>query len=156
MSDLTIGVPGFILAMEPNYERVTGSFLGRTLRRAFPGGITNILMVITAQAMIELFRIPVKDGQAITTAILCAVGLMVLYQTCRPFTKLRWVLLCAMTGAVVGAFFLLPPLIGYLTIQSKEAFLMLPVVLLFTPTLFLAVNRVFAWGDRLYDRQKGH
>ena len=156
VSALTIGAPGFILAMEPNYERVTGSFLRRTLRRAFPGGITNILMVITAQAMIELFRIPVKDGQAITTAILCAVGLMVLYQTCRPFTKLRWILLCAMTGAVVGAFFLLPPLIGYLTIQSKEAFLLLPVVLLLTPTLFLAVNRVFAWGDRLYDRKKGH
>ncbi len=154
VSALTIGMPGFVLAMEPNYERVTGSFLRKTLRRAFPGGITNILMVVTAQAMIAVFQIPVNDGQAITTAILCAVGLMVLYETCRPFTKLRWALLCAMTGAVIGAFFLLPWLIGYLTIQSKAAFLLLPVVLLLAPTLFLGVNRVFAWGDRLYDRRQ--
>jgi len=55
IASLTIGIPSFFLAMEPNYERVTGHFLRGVLRRAFPGGLTNIFVVLADQAYMMTF-----------------------------------------------------------------------------------------------------
>ncbi|HPS80926.1 MAG TPA: HAD-IC family P-type ATPase [Candidatus Limiplasma sp.] len=40
VSSLSIGLPSFVLALQPNRERVRGRFLPNVLRRAIPGGIT--------------------------------------------------------------------------------------------------------------------
>ena len=148
VSSLTIGVPGFFLALEPNYARVRGSFLKEAFRFALPGGITNILAVLTAQALMAGLGLPEIDGQTITTAILCCVGLMVLYKVCIPFTRLRRFVWWAMTVCVVGAFFLLPPLIGYLKFTESTSYLVLAAMLLLTAALFFVTNRLFALLDR--------
>jgi len=152
MSVLTIGLPGFFLAMEPNYERVTGHFMTKTLRKAFPSGLTNILVVLTAQAFMAAFHMPLNDGQTISTAILCTVGLLVLFKVCQPFTLLRKLVLGAMTIGVVGAFFVLPPLIGYLDITDSSSWLVFVAVLVMTPTVFFVLHRIFDWGEQLYHK----
>jgi cation-transporting ATPase E len=43
---LTIGIPGFILAMEPNTSLVKGRFLPNVLYRALPGGLTDLLLIL--------------------------------------------------------------------------------------------------------------
>ena len=59
ISALTIGIPSFFLAMEPNYDRVTGHFLRGVLRRrAFPGGLTNVFAVLVCQAFMVVFDLP--------------------------------------------------------------------------------------------------
>ena len=45
ISALTIGVPSFFLALEPNHDLVKGKFLHNVLRRAFPGGLTAIFVI---------------------------------------------------------------------------------------------------------------
>lgn len=154
VSALTIGIPGFFLAMEANYARVSGHFLSGTLRKAFPCGLTSIGVVLTAQAFMAAFRLPFEDGQTITTAILCCVGLLVLLRVCRPFTKLRKAVWWAMAVCVVGAFFVLPPLVGYLRITRPESWLVMLAVLVMTPTVFFALNRVFDWAEGVYHRLK--
>ena len=149
VSALTIGIPGFFLALEPNYERVKGRFLTSTLRRAFPGGLTNILVVLTALGFMSFFEVPLTDVKSISTAILCTVGLSVLLQVCMPFTKLRRFVWIAMAVCVVGAFILLPYLSEYLTLTESSSWLIFLVVLIMVPTVFYAVNRVFSWGDHL-------
>lgn len=149
VSALTIGVPGFFLALEPNYERVTGNFLLGTLRRAFPGGLTNILVVLTALGFMEFFHVPATDVKSISTAILCTVGLSVLLQVCIPFTKLRRFVWIAMAVCVVGAFIVLPMLSDYLTLTVSSSWLIFLVVLIMVPTVFYAINRIFSWGDKL-------
>ena len=149
VSSLTIGVPGFLLALEPNYRRVRGRFLVDAIRGALPGGLTNILAVLTAQALMAGLHLPETDGQTITTAILCCVGLMVLYRVCCPFTKLRRFVWIAMTVCVVGAFFVLPPLIGYLRITKSSSYLVLAAMLALAAALFLVMNRLMDWIDKL-------
>ena len=39
ISGCTVGIPGFLLALEKGRERIKGSFLRTVLRRAFPGGV---------------------------------------------------------------------------------------------------------------------
>ncbi len=149
VSALTIGVPGFFLALEPNYERVTGHFLRTTLRRALPGGITNILVVLAAQAFVNVFTLPQTDGQSIAAAVLCMVGLLVLYKVCQPFTKLRRFVWWSMAACVIGAFFLLPPVTGYLEFTRASSLLVLGAALTMVPTVLYAARYVFSQFDRL-------
>lgn len=51
VSALTIGISSFILALEPNHNLVKGKFMPNVLRRALPGGLTNIVLLVG----IELF-----------------------------------------------------------------------------------------------------
>ncbi len=151
---LTIGVPGFFLAMEPNYARVTGGFMATTLRRAFPAGITNIIMVLAAQAVGTALTLPNGDMQTVCTAVLLTVGLLMLYRVCVPFTLLRKILCIAMTVAVVGAFFVLPPIVGYLTVTNPLTWAVLAGAVVVTPAVFFLLQLLFWMGDLLYKKLK--
>ena len=143
VSSLTIGVPGFFLALEPNYQRVRGQFLRNTLRRALPGGITDILVVLAAQILMAVFHLPATDGATVTVAVLCAVGLTVLFRVCYPFSRLRRIIWLGSVILVVGAFIVLPPITGYLAITAKGTYLFLAAVILIAPTVFFGVSKIY-------------
>ncbi len=148
ISALTIGVPSFCLAMEPNYERVKGRFLPTVLRRALPGGLTNIFVVLMAQAFMEIFELPLAQTSTVCVAILAVVGLLVLYQTCKPFDKFRVLIWTAMATALVccftffGSFFELAE-------GTPQSSLIMVTLLIMTPTVFFVVQGVFDWFDKV-------
>ena len=45
VSMFTIGIPGFLLALEPNKHRIKGDFLKNVLIKALPGGLTDVIAV---------------------------------------------------------------------------------------------------------------
>jgi cation-transporting ATPase E len=147
ISALTIGVPSFFLAMEPNYERFSGNFLRGVLRKAFPGGLTNIFVVLMAQAFMALFALPREPISTVCAAILAVVGLLVLFQTCKPFDKFRKLIWWAMAVALLVCFTLLGSLFDLRT-SLPSVRLVMAVLLIMTPTVFFAIQRVFDWGDR--------
>jgi cation-transporting ATPase E len=151
ISALTIGVPSFFLAMEPNYERVTGRFLPNVLRRAFPGGLTNIFVVLMAQAYMDAFSLPLEQISTVCAAILGIVGMLVLFQTCKPFDKFRRIIWAAMGIALVICFTLLGSLFELRTGSDGVQLVML-TLLIMTPTVFFAVQRLFDLGDRVVAR----
>ena len=148
ISALTIGVPSFFLAMEPNYERVSGRFIRTVLRKALPGGLTNIFVVLGAQAYMAAFDLPLSQISTVCAAILGVVGLLVLFQTCKPFDFFRRLIWAAMAIALVvcftwlGSFFELKA--SLLSVQ-----LVMVTLLIMTPTVFFAMQRVFDWFDKL-------
>ena len=151
ISALTIGVPSFFLAMEPNYERVSGTFLRGVLRKAFPGGLTNIFVVLMALAFMQIFDLPGEQISAVCAAILGVVGLLVLFQTCKPFDKFRRLVWWAMAIALLGCFTLLG---SFFELQAGQVSvkLVMAVLLIMTPTVFFAIQRVFDWGDKVVAR----
>ena len=151
ISALTIGVPSFFLAMEPNYERVQGHFLRGVLRRAFPGGLTNIFVVLMAQAFMSVFSLPLEQTSSVCAALLGIVGLLVLFQTCKPFDKFRKLIFAAMAFALVFCFTALSSFFQ-LSPSSRESTLIMLTLLLMTPTVFLIVRRVFDLGDKAVAR----
>ncbi len=149
ISALTIGIPSFFLAMEPNYERVRGRFLSSVLRRAFPGGLTNIFVVLAAQAFMTVFGLTADETSTICAGILSFVGLLVLFQTCKPFDKFRKLIWAAMAVALVGCFTLLGSFLE-LRAGRVEVLLVMGTLLVMTPTVFFAVQRIFDWGDKVF------
>ena len=45
ISVTTIGIPSFMLALEPNKERIRGKFLQNVIAKAFPTAITNVITI---------------------------------------------------------------------------------------------------------------
>ena len=151
ISALTIGVPSFFLAMEPNYERVSGHFLRGVLRKAFPGGLTNIFVVLGAQAFMAAFALPQAQISTVCAAILGVVGLLVLFQTCKPFDIFRKIIWAAMSAALVICFTLLGSFFELRT-SLPSVQLVMATLLIMTPTVFFAMQRIFDWGDKIYLR----
>ena len=147
ISSLAIGVPSFVLTFEPKYDRIKGKFLPTVLRRAFPGGLTNVFVVLICQAFMAVFGLPKEEVSTVCAAILSFVGLLVLFQVCKPFNLFRKCLWCAMGAGMVVCFTLLGDILDLRT-WSGEVRLVMGTLLLMTPTVFFAIQRLF---DTLYD-----
>ena len=148
ISALTIGTPSFFLALEPNYERVEGKFLPTVLRKALPGGITNILAVLMAQTFGTVLGLPEAEAATICVSVLSVVGLLVLFETCKPFDKFRALVWGAMAAGLFLCFTLLRSLFE-LQIADIRSLLVMAALILMTPTVFFAMQRLFDWGDKL-------
>ena len=153
ISALTIGIPSFFLALEPNYQPISGTFLKTVLRRAFPGGLTSITVVLLLQTMMVHFAIPLADVRAIATAILAVVGLMVLHQVGKPMNRFRALVWWAMAAAIIGCFTLMGDFFD-LQIIKGSSLVALVVILLVIPTVFRFMQWVFSRGDRLWAKVK--
>ena len=147
ISAMTIGIPSFILTFEPKYDRVKGRFLPGVLRRAFPGGLTNVFVVLLCQVFALVFSLPQDEVSTICAAILSFVGLLVLYQICKPFNWFRRLLWWLMAAGIVLCFTLLGDILDLRT-WTDEVRLVMFTLLVMTPTVFLAIQRVFDWCEQ--------
>ena len=150
---LTIGVPGFFLAMEPNYERVRGKFLPTVLRQALPGGLTNVLVAILTHLTMVRFGMPLTDSATVCTAVLAMVGMLVLFQVSTPFDLFRKIVWGAMAAALLGSFLILGVPFD-LTITDSRSFLVLASALIAAPTVFFVFSRCFTWLDKLLTKKR--
>lgn len=100
ISALTIGIPSFFLALEPNHELVHGKFLRNVFRKAFPGGLSAIFVVLFAELFAFALELTIPELSTICVVILGINCLMVIYYAARPLDAKRIVLLAAMSVAV--------------------------------------------------------
>ena len=106
ISSLMIGLPGFVLALEPSGERIRGDFLRTVLYRALPGGIAAACCASISMAMTWAGW---SHELCSTLATLCAGAIcwIVLIRACLPLNHLRRILLLVTAGAFTLAFLLL-------------------------------------------------
>lgn len=151
ISGLTIGAPSFFLALEGNRERIKGRFMAGVLRKAFPGGLTNLIVVLMAVGFVLVFHLPTDQLYTVSASLMCLTGLLVLFQVCKPFTTQRKVLWGLMAAASAFCFFFLGSVFEFVRLDL-EMVIVLAAVFLMTPTVFFSLQRIFDWGDILYDR----
>ena len=144
ISALTIGVPSFFLAMEPNYERVSGRFLPTVLRRALPGGLTNLLVVLLVQLVMSLLGLPFGQISTACAAILAVVGMFVLRQACKPFDLFRHILWWAMAIALIFCFTVLSGFFD-LTRGDLKSILVTLALMAVAPLLFKTLRMGLGW-----------
>ena len=147
ISAMTIGIPSFILTFEPKYDRIKGRFLPEVLRRAFPGGLTNVFVVLLCQMFMSVFSLPKEEVSTICAAILSFVGMLVLYQICKPCNWFRGILWWAMASGIVLCFTLLGDILDLRT-WTSEVRLVMFTLLVMTPTVFFTIQRVFDWMEK--------
>ena len=117
ISSLTVGIPGFFLALEPCRERIRGDFLRTVLFRALPGGVSITLCAALAMNLTHLGWEPALCS-TVATLVAWVVSFTVLLRTCLPLSRNRAVLLAGVAAAFVfvvlafGRHFELVPLPG--------------------------------------------
>ena len=135
ISSLTIGIPSFFLALEPNYAKVEGNFLLNVFSKAFPGALCVVLSVVFVHFLGNVF--PISDAQ-MTTMTFFLTGtssMIVLYRVCIPFTRLRFIVFVIMLALFVAAVLLLPNLFSlvrlnlYLGVCTLGAMAAIPFVM---------------------------
>lgn len=89
ISTLTIGMPAFILALEPNYDRVSDKFLTNVISKAIPSGLTTILNILILVLLSSMFKI--SDIQISTIAVIITwyTAVLLIYRISKPLNLLR-------------------------------------------------------------------
>jgi cation-transporting ATPase E len=122
ISTLTIGIPGFFLALGPNTQRARPGFVRRVLRFAIPAGLIASMATLAAYILVrDQANVSAAQDRTSATMVLFWLGLLILATVARPLNPTRRLLIVAMAGtfililAVPGlrAFFdlVLPPLL---------------------------------------------
>ena len=107
VSMFTIGAPGFLLALEPNRDRIKGHFLTNVMFKAFPGGLTDVIAVGALVICGEVFALPGESIGTIATMVLCVVGFMILFKISEPLNKMKYgVIGLNIVGFIFSGFFL--------------------------------------------------
>lgn len=96
----TISIPSFVLAMEPNHNRVKGKFMLKVVGKSVPAALTVVFNVV----MIVLFREQFSLDHDLTSTLIVIMtgttGFIYLSRLCRPFNWFRGTLF----GVLVSLF----------------------------------------------------
>lgn len=99
ISMFTIGVPAFLLALQPNKNIIKGHFLSNVMIKALPAGITDFLVVGALVIFGQVFEVTESDISTACTMLIAIVGFMILYHISKPMNVLRW---CIWGGCIAG------------------------------------------------------
>lgn len=96
ITTFTIGIPSFVLALEPNIDIVKGNFLLKVVSKSLPAALTVVFNVI----MIMMFKYGFDLSEDIVSSLVVFLtgmtGFIFLYRLCQPFNWFRrilWILL---------------------------------------------------------------
>lgn len=103
MGAFTIGIPAFLLAMQPNKSIIKGHFLTNVIIKALPSGLTDFLVVMAATIIGAVMDIPHEQLSTMVTFIVIMVGILTLIRVCRPFDAIRLGICISMTVGVIAA-----------------------------------------------------
>jgi cation-transporting P-type ATPase E len=96
---LTIGIPAFFLALEPNERRARPGFVRRAALFSIPAGTAAAVATFAAFWLAEASPTATLDeARTIATVTLFGLGVIILRLVCRPLNRLRRVLLYAMVA----------------------------------------------------------
>ena len=98
VSVTTTGLPSFLLALEPNKERVGGSFIYNALRKAVPGALTIVTGIVAIQIMVAPLSLTPEEASMLSNLMVAIAGFIVLFRVCLPMDVKHAVIFFSMLG----------------------------------------------------------
>mgnify|MGYP002768867559 FL=1 len=142
ISTAVIGIPSFVLALEPNHERIRGNFLANVLARSLPASLAIVCALFAELALGRLLDHSFAEISTVCMMITVVIGLALIYRISRPLTPLRSALLVAMSGLV---------LLSYTVFgEFFHVVRLAPDVAVFTVVLAALSITLFEWTSRIF------
>lgn len=138
---LSIGIPSFILAMEPNYARVNGKFIRNVLSRALPGAAITLFSVLISMCIGAMTNATYAEKSTISAYMIAIASMIVLFELCHPFTKIRTIMyigLALLFVCILGRF----KALFNVTELNMEIFIVIIIVGVFTFLLHKILYRI--------------
>ena len=147
ISLFTIGIPSFILALEPNRNLIKGHFLTNVLVRALPAGLTDFIVVSGLVIFCREFEVDMECLSTSCTILMAIVGFMILYRIAKPMNPGHIILVA---GGVTGWLFCMlfaGDFFGITTISRQCAMLMVIFAVITEPVLrYLSLMVEWVYG----------
>jgi len=89
ISALTIGIPSFILALEPNRDKIKGNLFSNIIDKSLPAALTIVLSVLTSVLVYFAFNFPEKRYSTINVITTGIIGIILIYKISLPLNNLR-------------------------------------------------------------------
>jgi cation-transporting P-type ATPase E len=104
VGSLTIGLPGFLLALAPNRDLAHSGFVHRVLRFAIPAGVFGAVATFIAYyESRDMAQVSIAESKTAATIALVVYGLLVLWYISSPLGTKRIPLVGGMAGCLVLA-----------------------------------------------------
>lgn len=141
---ICVGVPSFFLALEPNYNKVTGNFMVKVFRNALPSGICVFINIFFLIMITNLFNIKYDDVRIIVVSLTGFINLRLLYNICKPLNLQRQILLIGCTITFFELLILLPSLF----LVNKYSIINVIVIIIMS----IANTYIISFLEELYDK----
>lgn len=116
ITSLIVGLPSFVLAFQPNKNRIRGNFLINILSRALPPGVAAALGVVLVTQVGHILSLSTEQISTVCVLFVAAVTYSALAQACWKPNLLRGILLVAvlvvfvLAVTIAGSFFYIEPM----------------------------------------------
>lgn len=154
ISMFTIGVPGFLLALEQNKDRIKGHFITNVMLKALPGGLTDVIAVGALVVCGEVFCISDASIGTIATLVLSVVGFMILFKISEPLNRMKYAVIIGNIAGLVFSGFFLKKLFA-LTDLSNICILLMIVFGVAAESLFRNLTLLVEKLRGSYEKKKG-
>jgi cation-transporting ATPase E len=102
ISAFTIGVPSFVLALEPNRDRIKGHFLQNVIVRSIPSALTVFLAIMTVNILGDtVLGMEYTQVSTLSVLLMAWTGCLLIVRLCLPFTPLRAALVAVIVGGTI-------------------------------------------------------
>ena len=113
ISAFTIGLPSFVLALEPNKDRIKGRFLENVIVKSIPGAVCAVLTILIVNVVgYNVLRIDYEHVSTLCVLLTAWIGALLIIRLSVPFTPIRAALLVVVAGGTVLGATLLHSLFG--------------------------------------------
>ena len=152
ISVVTIGIPSFVLALQPNKQRVKGSFLRNVLSRAFPTSLTMVCNIIMALILKGVFNLSNEVYATMCVLLTTITGFTLLIKLCRPFNLLRTALCIFVIVVFLFEVFLLDWLFNLTLFNLKELIVFGGAVAFSEAIYIILYNSIKKWREHEYKK----
>lgn len=145
VSTLTIGIPAFILALEPNKNRICGNFFFNILKKSLPGGITIVINVISVMIFSKIFNINPDEISTMAVILVAITGFILLYRICNKFNKIRIIMYISLIILFLSCIIGLP--------HVFEIVLLKPILTIYIALVFLLDIGLFDFISNICEKK---
>lgn len=147
ISAIGVGIPTFILQMEPSFERIQGKFLRNAFLKALPSSLTVFLAAFLCMHVKRMYSISELRFYGIFVFLSGYVYLWTLLKVYQPFTKRRLLVIGCMS-ILLGICLVCFESIINVSIQWKDAWLFFTGIIV-EPVVIYVLTK----GVNLYDQK---
>lgn len=150
---VAIGIPSFILALEPNHNRVQGKFIINVIGKSIPAALTIIVNIISVMVFTHIFHFTHESASTMSLFLLAFTGFLLLFKICYPFNAIRGILFGSLIGIFLGSVVGLSKLFE-IVLLTPFMFLLIGLLCLLDIPLFkvlthVSEKKIFKYEERI-------
>jgi cation-transporting ATPase E len=156
ISTFTIGIPAFLLSQAPNSDLIRGNFVENILRKAVPGGLTDVFMIASTLVIGSILGLSSEDISTSATLVVAAVGFAYIYSIIKPLNPYKSFIIFGCLICLILCTAFLPTLFSIERL-SLAGWVMTSILVVACPgVLFLITHAVGKLWELIRDIHRNH